>query len=71
MSKETFVEASKIVVKSLKVKNWHSFMHYRRPCLTQDYSIFADPNLAQMANTKPTTEEMTITLFFLIKRLLP
>ena len=25
--KETFVEASKVVVKPSKVKNWHSFMH--------------------------------------------
>ena len=28
MSKEIFVEASKVVVKPSKVKNWHSFMHY-------------------------------------------
>ena len=28
VSKETFGEASKVVVKPLKVINWHSFMHY-------------------------------------------
>ena len=27
VSKETFVVASKVVVKPLKVINWHSFMH--------------------------------------------
>ena len=49
VSKETFIEASKVVVKPSMVINLHSFMHYYRPKntlqLNTSYVDFSSSNL--------------------------